>query len=248
MTDHLDDVLLSASLDGERTGAVDMHLSACEVCRARRDELARAAAAIGTPVTRIDDARREAAIAAAVGRSPIVERRSRRTLAIPTWSWAAAAVVLALVVVLPLVVRSPGRDDADMDASGPVEDSALRSEAGDTAASAAPTPIDAGDLGVLDDATLRDRVTAHLTGQQATTLGGGATGATVGPACESSLRTQDATLGVLRLFGRATIDGQAVELLVFAVPDAEPLTLRTYAVAVDDCTRIVRFVSFPEPG
>jgi len=239
--EHLDDDILSAALDSEASPGDRAHLEGCATCRVRLAELQRAATAIATPVAPVDPARRDAVIAAALGVAPLASRRRRRE--IPSWAWAAAAVVLALVVILPLVARSPGRDDADM-AGGDTE-TALRStdDSAGSEAMSAPAPIDAGDLGPLDDAAMRERINAYLTGTAPSASA--ATGS--GLACLDALRQQDTTLGTLRLFGRATIDGRAAELLVFDVPNAERLTLRVYAVAQGDCATILRFASFDAP-
>src|SRR5687767_4281273 len=83
---HLDDEALSAVLDGEADVAESAHADACEVCRARLGQLRDASVLVGTPVPAPDPARRDAAIAAALGAgehtADVVPMRRR---GVPQW-------------------------------------------------------------------------------------------------------------------------------------------------------------------
>lgn len=260
--EHLDDEAISAYLDGEATPEEAAHVEACGGCAARADELRRAANLIGSPVPAVADERREAAIAAALdARVLSLEHRRRRPP--PAWLLGAAAVVVLALGLLPLLARDGG-DDAQDTAAGDAATSALEAPAADGGAEedaatmfrATPAPVDAGDLGPLDDDEIQDRVTAALLApvpesvgqteadESATT----AVPSAPGPAtCEDALRAAAPEAGTLRLTARATVEGRAAQLLAFEVPGPDALQLRVYVVADGDCDTVLRTVSFPAP-
>ena len=85
-TDHLDDDALSALLDGEATPEEAAHAGECEACTVRAAELRAAARAIAHAVAPVDPARRDAAIAAALGARVVsLDARRRRP---PAWALA----------------------------------------------------------------------------------------------------------------------------------------------------------------
>lgn len=156
---HLDDELLSASLDGEADRDAEAHLTACTSCRTRLDALdvARRAVATAPPGPRTEVVERSLAAAReawTADRSPATvvplrqqEHASRRRP--PSWALGVAAAVAALVVAVPLVTRDRGASQNDQTASAPARDSAadLQSAAEDEA-------VDGGDLGEQSDQLL----------------------------------------------------------------------------------------------
>ena len=258
---HPGDDALSALLDGEATPEEAAHVEACGECAARTDELRRAANLIGSPVPAVADDRREAAIAAALdARVLSLEHRRRRTP--PAWLLGAAAVVVLALGLLPLLARDDGNDAQDTaagDAASTLEAPAADGGAEEDAATmfrATPVPVDAGDLGPLDEDEIQDRVTAALLApvpesvgeteadeSATTTVAGAGAPAT----CEAAVRAADPEAGALRLTGRATVEGRPARLLAFEVPGPDALQLRVYVVADGDCDTVLRTVSFPAP-
>jgi hypothetical protein len=265
MSEHLDDDVLSAVLDGEAAATESAHADTCAECGARLAALRDASLLVRTPVAPADDDRREAAIAAALAAAPsnLVPLRSRRR-AVPTWLGAAAAAVVA-VAAIGLVARS-GDDDADQTAADSGGDSATTEETFATAddsagGDAAPEseagsstmmrvePAEGGDLGALDDLDLEATVEDALLQRQA--LDGAdedAAATTTAPApssatgsystsCEDAVRADDPTLGALVYRASGTDDGDPAEVLAFdvLVDDGSRVERRVLVVALDGC-------------
>src|SRR5437764_6234756 len=155
-TTHPDDEDLSALVDGESDPDVAGHVEGCQQCAARVDTLRRVAAAVGRAPAPASAAGREAALAAALAEAgqqpdaPVVEihdyaRRRRTPRPFPGWL-AAAAVVLALVIAVPLLVRNTSgsqrsaKSTALTPARSPSEPADSRATAGATAGNAASAP------------------------------------------------------------------------------------------------------------
>ncbi|MCU1373328.1 MAG: hypothetical protein JWO68_614 [Actinomycetia bacterium] len=244
--DHLDDDALSASLDGEATPAESAHVESCAECRARADELRAAANAIGTPLPAVDGTARDEAIRAALLSLPTRLESRRARWQPPTWAWGAAAAVLVVAVLVPVLGRGGSDGSTNTAASGRQEKtqrSTADSSAGASTLSAPAGPVDAGDLGSVDDGQLRNEVTAALQVPAAATAGPNAydqaAPTTVVPAgppppCVDQLRAAQPNLGALRLVARATLDGRRARVLVFDGPGEAP-SLWLYAVADTGC-------------
>ena len=258
-SEHPGDDALSALLDGEATLEEAAHVEACAACAARADELRRAANLIGSPVAPVDDERREAAIAAALGARVVSLDQRRRHLQPPAWLLGAAAVVVLALGLIPLLGRDSGRTDQDTAASAG-DDAALEAPAQEESAAAdstmglrAAAPVDAGDLGSVSGDELQDLVTAALLEPKAYDTGETEADPTTTVAvaanasCEAELRATDTQAGALRLVGRATVDGRAAQVLAFEVPGRDAVRLRVYVVADGDCNDILRTVTFPSP-
>jgi hypothetical protein len=158
-SDHLDDEILSALLDGEGAGPdAAAHLRACDRCTARQEELAGARAALAAaPVELLDDLARRRLVAAALAAAaappaadaPAVTPigRARWARRHPALIGSAAAAVLAVLVGVPFVMDS-GRPDRDetLAAQAPLQN---------------PAETFIGDLGDLSD---RDRLRLRLSG------------------------------------------------------------------------------------
>jgi hypothetical protein len=251
-SEHLDDDALSATLDGEATPDEHAHVEGCAECRARVQELRRAANAIGTPLAAVDPARRDAAIAAALLAQPTLLASRRRQP--PGWLLGAAAAVIALGILVPLVNRATGSGDSGADqASSSARSLSKATESQDSAATGA-APLFAAappDLGVIaSEADLRERVLEALqppatdvaAPSSTTSAASGASNAA--DPCEGRLTADDATLGALRLDARATIDGTPGRVLVFEVRD-DPATL--HALGLTDGCDVLRSATFPAP-
>jgi hypothetical protein len=205
-----------------------------------------AANAIGSPVSAVEDARREAAIRAALTAAPtsLESRRHRRQP--PTWAWGAAAAVVLVAVLIPLLGRD-NRNTPSSTASRRAPEATADSSAG-VSTFAAPAPVDAGDLGVIADGTLRDRVAAALSGAAGTgsaKMAAPTSSTAAAEPCVDELRQARAELGALRLVARATIEGRPVRVLAFEVTGEEP-TIGVFALADAGCD-IVRSETFPGP-
>lgn len=252
--DHLTDEVLSAVLDGEATPAEARHVSDCDVCRDRLAELQRAASVIGSPVPRPDPARREAVIAAAMA-ARVAPLRSRPRP--PSWVLGAAAAVVVLLALAPLVLsRSSDRDDA---ASG-AADKTLEASAPEAAATLeAAGPVVLGDLGEVNGGTLAERVRSGLaapavagraTGPVGDTAddggtGGGATSSfDVHADCAQQLAQGNPDFGVLRGTGEARVGDRNAIVLAFASDDGRILV---FAVAAGACDEVLLSVTFPAP-
>jgi hypothetical protein len=160
-SDHLDDEILSALLDGDADGAgldAAAHLRACDRCAGRQAELAGARAALAAaPVEPLDELTRRRLVAAALtaaepapaGEAPaaVTPNGSRWARRHPALIGSAAAVLLAVLVGVPFVVGNggPGRDQT-LTAQAPLQSSA---------------DSFLGDLGDLSD---RDRLRLRLSG------------------------------------------------------------------------------------
>jgi len=159
-SDHLEDEILSALLDGDADGEPDAaaHLRACDRCSGRQAELAGARAALAAaPVEPLDELTRRRLVAAALAAAePASEAGVRAVAPIGRSRWAgrhpaligsAAAVVLALLVGVPFVVDNGGSGrDQTLTAQAPLQNSA---------------DSFLGDLGDLSD---RDRLRLRLSG------------------------------------------------------------------------------------
>lgn len=247
---HLDDEALSAVLDGEAEVDETAHADACDVCRARLAALGDASTLVGTPAPPPDPARREAAIAAALGAgertADVVRLRPRRTA--PAWL-AAAAVIAAAVVGISLLPSTGGDDDDTATSAGDSAadaadggDDAVMSDAVPETAFAMAAPYDGGDLGTIDVGTLREQVEDGIANSQgevaadedASAATGGATETTVANramSCEPGLRTTYPDLGNLVYTASGMFDGDAMVVLGFDVgPDRW-----VFVVAAADC-------------
>jgi hypothetical protein len=161
-SDHLDDEILSAFLDGDADGAgldAAAHLRACDRCAGRQAELAGARAAlVAAPVEPLDELTRRRLVAAALAarEAPPAGEAPAAVTPIGRSRWAgrhralvgsAAAVVLAVLVGVPFVVGNGGSGrDRTLTAQAPLRDSAGSF---------------IGDLGDLSD---RDRLRLRLSG------------------------------------------------------------------------------------
>jgi len=243
MTDeHLTDEILSAVLDGEATPAEARHASDCETCAARLAVLQRAASVIGSPVPRPTDAARETAIARAL-EARVVPLTGRH---LPMgWLAAAAAVIVAVALAVPLV-RSSG-DGADDRAAAPTTTQEL--SAGASSAAPAP-PVDLGDLGGVDSETLAARVKTGLAPKPAAAADSAATGSgsqlrevSKATPCVEHFRDGSSDFGVLRGTGTARVDGRDAVVLVFASAEGR---IRVFAVAPDACDDVLLSVTYAE--
>lgn len=253
--EHLTDEVLSAVLDGEATPGEGRHASTCPACGQRLAELQEAASVIGSPVGPVDPARRDAAIAAALAaRAVPLESRRRRA---PTWALGAAALVLAVLALVPLVL---GGDDEEADMAADAPEMSMRADAGaGSAPGGAVGPLALGDLGPVDGDLLAERVRGALVAPAAgATLGDGDDATTSAAPAESSAAQESAAvapcvaelaestpgLGELRATGSAEVGGRRVSVLAYASTDGR---IRVLAVAVDACDDVVLSVSFPAP-
>lgn len=220
MTDHADDETLSAFLDGE---AAPGHLAGCAACQARVEELRAAASAVGSPVPAPDPARREAAIALALG-ADLAAGPARRRL--PLWLGAAAAL-LAVLAFVPLLTRGgndggrPGRTAAPPAAESKA---AADSASGSATALAAPAPIPLGALGEVDATTLATAVRRAL-----------ATGTEAAPPPMPRCAERLADFGALSGYGAASVGGTPADVLVFR----SGAQVRIVAVIGADCRILV---------
>jgi hypothetical protein len=163
-SDHLDDEILSALLDGEPAAGPDAaaHLAACDRCSGRQAELGAARAAVAAaPVEPLDELTRRRLVAGALradegtaggagkatasprARSPWAQRHSALI-------GSAAAVLLAVLVGVPFVVGHGGGSPAERTLSA----------APDAARQESASPF----LGDLGDLTDRDHLRLRLSG------------------------------------------------------------------------------------
>lgn len=244
---HLTDEVLSAVLDGEATPADARHAGSCAMCGLRLAELQQAASLVGSPVEPVDPTRREAAISAALAARavPLAPRRQ-----LPTWAIGAAALVLAVLALVPLVVRSSG--DADDDTADSTTAMELRADdTGAAATGGAAGPVLLGQLGAVDADALAERVRGALA-----PTGGDAAGATSaapaaeatedagGPTCVDELAASAPDLGELVATGGAEVGGRQAAVLAYRSADGR---IRVLAVAVDACDDVLLSASFPAP-
>ena len=253
--EHLTDEVLSAVLDGEATPAEARHAGSCAMCGLRLAELQQAASLIGSPVPPVDPARRDAAIAAALAaRAVPLESRRRR---LPTWALGAAALVLAVLALVPLVMSGGDDDDADMAADVPEMSLRADDSAGSTGGGSS-GPVALGDLGAVDGTALAERVQGALAvpaadataadGADPTTSAAPAAGAAQESSeavpCAAELAASTPGLGELRATGVAEVGGRRASVLAYASADGR---IRVLAVAVDACDDVLLSVSFPAP-
>jgi hypothetical protein len=218
MIDHLDDVALSASLDGEATEEERAHLGGCPPCASRRDALARAAAAIGTPVPVIDGARRETTIATVLA-ARVVPLHRRRP---PRWALGAVAAGLLAAVLVPLL-----RPDE------PTQQTAIDSNSEEAQLRAAPAGL--GEVARADlPARIRALAAPPVAGDDAeadAVAGSQATAARAAAPCEAELRARNPGLAEIRASTTLVLDGRPGHLLVFAAA----ADLRAFVVDEADC-------------
>lgn len=172
-SDHLDDEVLSALLDGDAAGdpadaaVLDAaaHVRACDRCTGRQAELAGVRTALaGASVEPVDELTRRRLVAAALtagageqaGRESVAlpSGRSRWLARHPALIGSAAAVVLGLLVGVPFVIdgEPSGEKSTTLAAGAPEASQALAG------------PF-LGDLGELSDReTLRQRLASRRTG------------------------------------------------------------------------------------
>lgn len=237
MTDaHLDDLSLSAILDGEDVPST--HLANCAPCRARFQEFETVARLVGGSVTPPADAVRDAAIASALAAHRPQRARSRLRAA----AFATAALVLAIAALIPVLVsRDDGSDRAATSRASAPTSKMAAGTSGSATDSAAAIAIRAGDLGPVN-ADLRERVIAALR------AGPTAAASSDQPiACDSELRSLDPKVGALLLYGEATVNQQRGYVLVYTTTDSEPPKLAAYVVAQSNCRSILDFASFTAP-
>lgn len=174
---HLDDVQLSADLDGlVLDEPASAHLDGCAACTRRRGELAAASSAVAAPPAAVDSslmdvlvARAAAqATAATVRGAPLDIQRARRRLVLPPRGWivGAAAALAALVGLTGLLqATSPGGDQSGATrlAGGAGHSPTSSAHEGATGPSVHPERVMA-DLGDHDDP-------AQLVGALAASLG-----------------------------------------------------------------------------
>lgn len=265
MTDgdlHLDDDTISAALDGDAIGdASRVHLDECATCRARLDAFRRVATTVGTPVPPPSAVARDAAIAAALAASiaggrDTVEPRRRN---VGPWL-AAAAVILALLVAVPLIgalssgrdtndaATSSGRDNASSKAAaspvvdlGALDAANLAATVGERVG-ASPSPLSAAAPGQGDTSAQRSAGTTSggaATEEGAGGAAGGAAGeslaADAGRACESTLHAS----GRQVLVARGTWGDRPAVVFAYRAGD----DVSAYVVNPPDC-RILHFVRF----
>ena len=151
---HLDDELLSASLDGEASPGAEAHLAACPVCRARIDALDSARQAVSAPPPGPAAGLADRAVAAALEAwtsertgavvVPLRPSETARRPRLPGWAVGVAAALAALVAAVPLLTRDGGDGDTQT-ASAPARLSQAEKSGADEAA------VDGGDLGDQSD-------------------------------------------------------------------------------------------------
>lgn len=264
-TDHLDDDALSATLDDQATPDEAAHVETCANCRARVEVLREAAQRIGSPLpdSAIDPVRREALIAAALAAAddaPVSLAAHRQRRNIPAWLVGAAALVLLAILVVPGLVGGTGGDGTEETAAGggtgvpeaandPLTDSAAGEDAATMRATIA--PVDAGDLGAVDDdalvAGVRDALAGPATESAAPAADSSAALSTMTPACEEELRTADPSLETLRVTGTATVEGTDARVLAFERAAEDRRELVVYAVSAADCVTVLARTALPLP-
>jgi hypothetical protein len=236
---HPDDETLSAFVDGEvRSPEIVGHIDACPVCQRRLRQFRAVASAVGRPVD-VDPERRNATVELAVRELRPLGRPSRR-VAVLQWSTAIAAAI-ALVVLLGPLLRSTGGDSDDSSAgdsaaTGAESDAtATEEEAADL--SAGPAAGDVISFGVLSGPD-------DLVASARTALARQPARSTSAPAEQQTLAAVscgdqvDARLGrpTMLLVGRATLDGQPVEVFVYVEDDGAEV----HVLAVDaSCREVV---------
>lgn len=241
-TAHLDDELLSAVLDGEADVDASAHTDSCDRCRTRLATLRDVSVLVAAPVPVADPAQRDAAIATALSAVDriVVPMRQRRLP--PAWLAAAAAVVVA-VGAIALISRGADDEGAGFDTAADDADEATGGEGAselDTFSAAPVAPIDGGDLGEVDEATLRHAIEAAVGGQRNAGAAArqeevadapAAMPASVPVPCEEDVRAGNPELGPLVYRANGTIDGVPVIVLAFDVPPDRWV----YVATVDGC-------------
>ncbi|CAN5208093.1 hypothetical protein BH24ACT1_BH24ACT1_04200 [soil metagenome] len=243
---HFDDETLNAILDGEATEEERAAASGCTDCSARLVRLGHVAAALGTPVSPSDPQRRRAAVDAALeaqdpgvtAPTPLNARRGWRMA--PGWA-AAAAVVLAGALAVPLVNNLGGNDQSQETATAGDTTAADRSVAEDeaalseenTASGASGARPDLGeiDLSGLDE--LAVSITRNPQAQSATRP------AEEKQPCERASRQRNPSLRRLAYAAEGTIAGRPAVVLAFEVaPAGAPSAVRLLVLVRDDCREL----------
>lgn len=250
MNHHLDDETLSALLDGEVDAEDRDHARGCERCALRLQQLQDGSRAVAAPPPPPSPERREAMIAAALataspphgagppGAPPSAPAPRRTPAPAARGRWlAAAAVVAALTVAVP-VVRSQLGPDADQQlAAGDPSASTTSVPTGDAPAAQSIHHLGEIDLGSLraDPPTLAELqggpVPQHADGYaEATPSAPGAAGSrraeqaapageaaplAGGSTCEATVRRRHPEAGRLAYAAGATVDGAPAEVLGF---------------------------------
>jgi hypothetical protein len=148
MTPHLDDEQLSAHLDGEAgedAGAAGEHLDSCADCRGRLGQLQEVVAQVGRPPAAVTDARRDAAVEAAVGAWSAVRAGPGAVVPLPRhpvphWVLGAAAAAVAVLVAVSLLAVSRGGEPGD-DTAAPAPSFARRARTATPTAVVPPTDL-----------------------------------------------------------------------------------------------------------
>ena len=156
--DHLSNDELSALIDGEGDAGAGAHLDACRACTARRDDLARAAAAVATswaPPPALVDRWVERALAGGSrppvrGADPLPRGSRRRWSLLTRAAWIGAAASLLVLVGVAVLVRDTG-SDRSRNAAAPLAGTAGAAR-DSTSDAGALLPISA-DLGDQSDAS-----------------------------------------------------------------------------------------------
>jgi len=244
-----EDELLSASLDGETTPDEETLIAADPRLKARRRELAAAAAAIGASVVPPGDAQRdraiEAAIAAAQPIAPVIDLAQRRRARIAVVSAAAVALIVAIGVVRVFQTSDNGRATSTAESLLKSTNEARTAEG----AAAAGTQSAAYVGAFATDAELTDAVRSMFSARLSSAAGG-STGAP--PAADLSGTTTTAPIayqasacsptdpndGPIVFMGTATLKGQPVA--VFVQDDGSGTRLLT--VTDTSCTVVARDV------
>lgn len=266
---HLDDLDLSAHLDGEADHGA--HLVGCASCQARLASLGAVAAAVGAPVPSLDGPAADALIARALAQPgeqatpgegvshvvPLAGRatRSRRR---PAWLAAAAVAVLALAAV-PVIVRTAQDSGGSATAvkTAPTSGDPSLSEAADSAGSAASGTVAApqfrADSGGAASMLAAEPVSGGDLGEQSDTAvvgarardrleGGAAEGQTdASPVsrCEAQARQSTPELAGLAYVAVLRWRGVQAEALVFRVP-GDDAAYQLEVMAQQDCRRLAQ--------
>ena len=252
---HLDDETLNAVLDGEATSDQGADAARCPECAARLARLGQVATALGAPVSPSHAHRRRAALDAALAAHDAgvtapssLDLRRRRS---PGWA-AAAAVVLAGALAVPLVDNLGGNDEGRQQATAgdrdttsvdgsAAEDGALADQRAMPETFAAPPHLGEIDLADLDE--LAATIDRDLPGRDPAAASGPETAPlqeqAADPACEVAARRRDPSLQALAYAAQGTVTGRPAMVLAFEVtPPATPPTVRLLVLAIDDCTEL----------
>lgn len=220
--------LVSAYLDGELTPEQRARVQADPVLSVRVEELRLAAALVATPVQPPPEARREAAVRAALdashaaepGTADLAERRDRRRrTAVGSWLAVAAAVVAVLAIGASLLRSGERNERASTPASTPAAPGVGGSATalGQTAQGTLAAPADLGTFN--DDASLANAARGAL--ELRATAGGAPSTAPAPARAESGTAADQASCaqpdpagGAVVLDASATLRGTRVRVIV----------------------------------